>query len=56
MPPRFPGGEDLVGQESGEAALETVGRAAHSVRRVAVVAALAVEAQVAGRTDEERLQ
>lgn len=54
--PGFPGGEELVGQESGEAALEAVGCAAHGVRRVAVVTALAVEAQVAGGADEERLQ
>lgn len=56
MPPRFPGGEELVGQESGEAALQAVRRPAHGVRRVAVVAALAVEAEVAGGTDEEGLQ
>jgi len=54
--PGFPGREGSVGQEGGEATLQSVGAAADRVRGVAVVTAFAVEAQVAGRTDEEGLE
>lgn len=48
---------DLIGrQEGGEAPLQRVGVAADGVPRVAVVRALAVEAEVVGRRHEECLQ
>ena len=56
MPPDFPRHDALVGQEGGEAALEHIRSAADRVARVAVVGALAVEAQVPCRTDEEGLE
>jgi len=56
MSPGFPGREGSVGQEGREATLQSVGAAADRVRGVAVVTAFAVEAQVAGRTDEEGLE
>lgn len=56
MPPDLPRHDALVRQKSGEAALELIRRAAYRVARVAVVGAPAVEAEIAGRTDEERLE
>lgn len=54
--PDLPGDDVLVGQEGREAALEEIGVAAYGVRGVAVVRALAVEAQVTCRTHEEGLE
>ena len=56
VPPDLARGELLVGQERGEATLQEVRRAADGVARVAVVGALAVEAEVPGRAHEERLE
>lgn len=49
-------GRLLFGQEGGKAALERVRLAADRVRRVTVVRALAVEAQVRRRRHKERFQ
>lgn len=56
VPPDLPRHEALVREERGEAALEGVRLAADRVARVAVVRALAVEAEIARRADEERLE
>jgi len=56
MSPGFPGREGSIGQEGGEATLQSVGAAADRVRGVAIVTAFAVETEVAGRTDEEGLE
>uniref|UniRef100_A0A182XTA4 Uncharacterized protein n=1 Tax=Anopheles quadriannulatus TaxID=34691 RepID=A0A182XTA4_ANOQN len=56
MPPHLALRIVLRGQEGGERTLERVRIAADRVRRVAVVRALAVKAQIAARRDEERLE
>lgn len=56
MPPDLAWGRLLGRQEGRERALQYVGVPADGVRSVAVVGTLAVETQVVGRRDEERLQ
>lgn len=56
MSPSLSDREGFVGQKGGEAALEGVRTAANRMCSVTVVTALSVKAQVAGRTDEERLE
>ena len=56
VPPSFPWRNFFWRQKRGEAAFKLVRVAADGVAGVAVVGALAVEAEVAGRRDEEGLQ
>lgn len=54
--PRLPRDERFIRQESGETPFKGVRISANRVRRIAVITALAVEADITGRADEERLQ
>lgn len=54
--PCLPRDERFIRQESGETAFKGVRISANRVRRIAVITALAVEADITGRADEERLQ
>lgn len=56
MSPGLPRNERFIRQERGEAPFKGVRISANRVRRIAVITALAVEADITGGADEERLQ